>query len=469
MERELLKIGGGASSTIVNPIVLLAVLIAGVLMLVLPRNKAILPFLTASILIPTDQVIVIGSLHFIMLRVLILFGLVLIFRSKASSKTRVLSGGVSNIDLALILCTLSTALNWILLWPESAAVTFQLGEIYTTFGSYFLMRYLIRDQEDMELTIRIFAGLAAVIAIVMTYEQATGSNPYSLLGGTRASAYASVMVRDNGLRASGCFAHPLLAGTSAAVLLPLFFGLWWTNRKYRNSALLGMVAVTVMTLAANSSTPLLAYLAGLIGLCFWILRSWMGPIRWAIVLSLTSLHLVMKAPVWHLISRMHVTGGSSGYHRFQLIDTCIRHFGDWWLIGARDNGQWGWGMFDTANQYVAIGQSSGLLPLTLFLAIMVYGFKYLGKARRAATGRKQALVLWSLGGALFAHLVAFFGITYYDQTVIIWYVLLAMISASVTIPSRRPEWPQAGSEQNISHLDFQHSGIEMGHMYSTAK
>ena len=108
MERELLKFGGGPSETVVNPVVLALVLIAGVLMLVLPRNRAIIPFLTAAILIPTDQVIVIGSLHFMMLRVLLLFGLVLIFRNSTSLKGGVFSGGINKIDWAVILCTLFT-------------------------------------------------------------------------------------------------------------------------------------------------------------------------------------------------------------------------------------------------------------------------------------------------------------------------------------------------------------------------
>ena len=433
MEHELLKFGGGPSQTIVNPIVLLVVLLAGILMLVIPRNKAIVPFLAAAILIPTDQVIVIGSLHFMMLRVLILFGLVLIIRSKMSPKGKVFSGGMNGIDRAVILCSVFTSVTWILLWQESAAVTFQLGELYTIFGVYCLLRCLIRNREDIELTIRSFAYIAIVIALVMMYEHATGSNPYALLGGARAFFYASLMVREGGLRATGCLGHPILAGTFAAVLLPLFFGLWLTSRKHRTIAVAGMIAVTVMAIASNSSTPLLAYAAGLMGLCFWPLRNQMRLIRWGILLTLVSLHVVMKAPVWHLISRIDVSGGSSGYHRYELVNQCILHFWDWWLLGAKDNGQWGWLMWDTANQYVATAQSSGLLPFLLFLSIIVYGFKYVGKGRRTATSRKDALFVWSLGGSLFAHVMGFFGISYFDQTIVAWYALLALISAAVTI------------------------------------
>ena len=43
----------------------------------------------------------------------------------------------------------------------------------------------------------------------------------------------------------------------------------------------------------------------------------------------------MKAPVWALIQRIDIVGGSSGWHRYELIDQCIKHFSDWWLMGVK--------------------------------------------------------------------------------------------------------------------------------------
>jgi len=202
-------------------------------------------------------------------------------------------------------------------------------------------------------------------------------------------------------------------------------------------AAVGMVSATVITLTSNSSTPILAYAGGVLALCLWPIRNWMRVVRWGVVVTIVSLHMVMKAPVWHLISRIDISGGSSGYHRFMLIDQCIRHFGDWWLIGVKSTYEWGWDMWDTANQYVGICDTSGLLPFILFLATIVYGFKYLGKARKAAgTPKKRQVFLWALGAALFANVVAFVGISYWDQTQVVWYALLATISAATVI---RPE------------------------------
>jgi hypothetical protein len=452
MGPDHLKFGGGVTQTVLNPAVLILIIIAGILLCVWPRKKAIAAFLAASILIPMDQVLLIGPAHFPMLRILVLFGIIRIVRERNSSKRQLLSGGINKIDIALILLTVFTAVNGVLLFQESGAAIYQLGNLYTDFGVYFLLRFLIRDEEDIVYTIQTLAWITAVIAMIMVYERASGHNPYALLGGANAAAYANLMARDDKFRAIGCFSHPILAGTFGAVLAPLFIGLWLKAKKYRTIAVLGIISATVMTITCNSSTPVLGYAAGVLALCLWPVRRWMRAIRWGILFTLVSLHLVMKAPVWHLIARIDITGGSSSWHRFMLVDQCIRHFSDWWLVGVKDTSAWGWDMWDTANQYVGTCDNSGLLPFLLFLAILVYGFKYLGRARRAAAkDKKTALFIWALGAALFANVVAFFGISYFDQTIVAWYGLLAIISAAVALPhkkeavqlQRQPAWDSA--------------------------
>ena len=451
MAAESLRFGGGVSETVLNPVVALAVLIAGVLICCLPRKKALGVFIAASVLIPTDQVLLLAGLHFPMQRILILFGLIGFFRTKASTKCRMLSGGMNRLDVTVMVLTVVSAVDSFLLWQQSAILVNQLGEIYTIFGTYFLLRFMIRDQDDIVRAIRVFAYIAAFVAVIMLYEQAKGWNPYALLGGARAASFASILERDGRFRATGCFAHPILAGTFGAVLVPLFFGLWWIDKKQRKIAALGIASAAVMTLTCNSSTPISAYLAGIFALCMWPLRNQMRQVRWGIVVTLISLHLVMKAPVWHLISRVDLSGGSSSYHRYELVDQFIHHFWDWWLVGTKSNADWGWWMWDTANQYVAIGQSAGLLPFLLFLTVIVYGFKYAGRARHAARKKKQALFIWSLGAALFSHTVAFFGISYFDQTIIAWYALLTMISAAVAIPLiKKVKLPQAELDRALA-------------------
>jgi hypothetical protein len=440
LEPENLSFGGGVTQTFINPIVLVVVLICGILICILPRNKAIVPFLAVSILIPTDQVLLVAGLHFPMLRILALFGLVRILWSKFSKKEVIFSGGINGIDKAVIVLTIFTLINGFLLWQQSAALINQFGNLYTVFGVYFLLRFLVRDEEDVKQTIRVFACVALVVAVIMIVEQATGRNPYfAALGGAQASQYKMAIERDDHLRARGVFAHPILAGTFGGFMAPLFVGLWWRSKTDRKYAVLGIFSAIVMPLAASSSTALFGFLGGLIGLAFWPLRRRMRIIRWAICLTLISLHLVMKAPVWHLISRVDLSGGSSSFHRYQLVNECITHFWDWVLVGTKDYASWGFDMWDLSNQYVGIADTAGLIPLTAFFAILVFGFGYLGIARaRSEANRNEELFTWAIGASLFANVVAFWGIGYFDQIIVGWYSLLAIISA-VTLPARNTE------------------------------
>jgi hypothetical protein len=437
---EHLAYGGGVAETTLNPFVALIIILAGIMILVLPRNRVIVPFLAAALLIPNNQVLLIGFLHFPTLRILVSFGFLRMFWTKMNSKTEIFSRGWNKIDVILILLTVITAVNGILLWQNTGALVKQLGDLYTIFGVYFLMRFLIRDDEDAAHFIRTLAYISVPIAGIMTFEQIKGWNPYSLLGGGQAAYYSSLMIRDGRVRAMGSFGHTLLAGTYGAIIFPLFFALWWKDKKNRSSAIVGILASTVITFATVSSTPVLAYAGGILALCLWPVRGFMRLLRWGIVITLVSLHMVMKAPVWHLISRIDLTGGSSSYHRYQLIDMFIRHFSDWWLVGTKSNAEWGWDMWDTANQYVGTGEASGLVPFLLLLAILVYGFKYLGNARKAAEeNRSLTLYYWALCAALFANAVAFFGISYWDQTVVVWYGFLAIINTAIVVPNRREE------------------------------
>lgn len=454
LQPQNLRFGGGVTETILNPFVLVVVLIIGVLVLVLPRARAIPPLVAASLLIPMDQVLLIGGMHFPMLRVVALFGFARLLRDKISSRSPVFTGGINNIDIAVISFALVTAIAGVLLFQVMGALVFQLGFIYTIFGIYFLLRHLIRDEADILRMLRTLAWVAAVVAGIMTWEVTTGRNPYAVLGGASAEYYATAMSRADRFRATGCFAHPILAGTFGAIITPLFVLLWQQSRKNRILAYLGILSATVITLASNSSTPVVAYAAGLLALCMWPLRNYMRPIRWGLVVTVVSLHLVMKAPVWHLIARIDISGGSSSYHRFMLVDECIRHFSDWWLIGVKSTFEWGWDMWDTANQYVALCDSSGLLSFILFLAIIVYAFKYLGKARRTAN-RQQQVLLWCLGAGLVSNVVAFMGISYTDQITVVWYGLLACISTAAMVHLKTHSIHAAADAHSHSSLAHQ--------------
>jgi hypothetical protein len=82
--------------------------------------------------------------------------------------------------------------------------------------------------------------------------------------------------------------------------------------------------------------------------------------------------------------------------------------------------------------------------LVSLIAILVFGFKYVGRARTASEGdKKQELFIWGLGASLFANLIAFFGISYFDQTSIVWYAILAIVISATAYARNEQPVPQA--------------------------
>jgi hypothetical protein len=158
----------------------------------------------------------------------------------------------------------------------------------------------------------------------------------------------------------------------------------------------------------------------------------MRLIRWGLATGVVILNFVMNAPVWWALAHIDLAGGSAGHHRAELVDNFIGHFSDWWLIGTTDYPNWGFLMMDISNQYVAEGECGGLVSFVCLITIISVTFSRLGKGLRLSRGSAAEWYFWFLGSALFAHVIAFFGISYFDQIRYAWYALLAMIAVATS-------------------------------------
>ncbi len=424
MQPENLRFGGGASETILHPAVLIAMLIAIALIFFLPRKYVIWPVLAAAFLIPLGQEVLIGGLHFFVFRIIVLTVGVRMLVSMFSSPDGIFGKRLGGLDLVFLLWALLRAIAGVLVFSfNTGAVVYQCGFLLDAVGGFFVIRYLIRDEEDVFRTVRALAAITIVIAGCMVFEKVHQVNLFGVLGGVRAVPE----VRGGTVRAQGPFQHELLAGTFGATLFALFF-LLWKSGKAQILGIVAMIASTSIVVVSASSTAIMAYGAALVGICAWPLRRHMRTVRWGIVAGIVGLSLVMKAPVWFIIQHLDVVGGSSGYHRAMLINDFIVHFPDWWLMGTSENGRWGTNMWDLCNQYVSEGQLGGLATFICFIAIICMAFSKVGIARKAVEGdREKEWYFWLFGAALFSHTIAFFGISYFDQTRVSWFALLAMV------------------------------------------
>jgi len=434
MEPKNLRLGGGLTETMLHPVVLVAMLITIALMLFLPRKYAVVPLLFFGLLTPHGQEVFVGGVHLFAFRIVILVAWIRMCGTKLSSQSKSLVGQWTSIDTAFTCWAIIRVFAFMLLYGPADATINQLGFLWDVFGGYFLLRYLIQDEEDVLRTVKTLAAITGILAICILNEKFRGQNIFGYLGGVPIVPD----VRDGAIRPQGPFGHPLLAGTFGATLLPLFVWLW-ISRKAKALGLVGLISSTIVTIASASSTPLMAYVAGIMGICFWPIRKNMRAIRWGLVIGLITLHLIMKAPVWYIIAHIDLIGASSGYHRAFLVDQFIQNFWDWWLWGTKGNSDWGWDMWDLSNQYITEGVIGGLGALVFFIGMISRGFGRLGDARRVLNGDYKAeWLVWLLGSSLFAHCVGFFGISYWDQTVVSWFALFAMICAVTTIAVSQP-------------------------------
>ena len=428
MEPTHNRFGAGATATLLHPVVAVWMLIAIVLILTLPRKKAIVPFFLAIFTIPIGQVLLVGGVHFTMMRILILAGLLRATKSRTSSSERWFATGFTPIDQVVALWTVSVFIVINLQWMNAQMLIASLGNFLDALGGYLVLRFFIADGAALRRTIRVFAVICAIHGVCMINEQITGVNIFNLVGdgGIRTEP----IIRDGVLRSSGIMG-PLGSGSFAGVLVPLFLWLWTEGKSQRMAAYAGVAGAAAMLITTHASTPWMTLGAGLLGLGFWRLRKQMGMVRWGIILTLVALQLAMKAPVWHLISRLDLTGSSSSWHRYTLINQTILHFRDWWLLGYKYYDQWDWDMWDTSNLFVAAALTGGLVTLILVIAVFQRSFGAIGTARKRVSGdRKQEWFLWCLGSALFACVVACFGIAFLYQSQMLLFALPAFISVA---------------------------------------
>ena len=128
-----------------------------------------------------------------------------------------------------------------------------------------------------------------------------------------------------------------------------------------------------------------------------------------------------------------LTGGSSSYHRYQLVNQCILHFRDWGLIGTKD-AELGLGHVGLSIS-TWLGRYHGAHSLDLVSGDYCVWFQISwSDAESCYWGQKTGVFIWGIGASLFANVVAFFGIGYFDQTIIAWYALLAIIAAIAVSP-----------------------------------
>ncbi len=399
----------------INLPTVIATIFLGILSFVVPRKYFLLPFILAACFVPADQRIMIFDLDFTALRILILVGFL-----RTILRGERLTFKWNRFDKLVLAWAICGAIIYLIRWANMRALIYKCGILFDVLGLYWLFRINIRSWGDIKLATKIFAVCSLVLAVLVGLEWATGKNPFVVLG------RVTTVVREGRYRCQASFPHSIMLGVFWANLVPLFIGF----AKQDKSKLLfwSAVAASIFIVAATaSSTPILTLLIVLIILCGYKWRQYTGSAGWGMLGTLIALHIVMKAPVWHLISRINVIGGSTGWHRYHLIDKAINHFGEWMFLGCRSTAHWGHMMQDITNQYILEGVRGGVIILTLFLVMIYTALRILLRLFIQHQELKQRFLAWCIFVAILGHCVSFFGVSYFGQIMMLWYLMLAIV------------------------------------------
>ena len=439
---------GYHDQTNLHPVGLLMVFLLGVATLVVPRKHAVLPTLLLACFVSPAQRLVVASLDFNLVRLMVMFAWIRLLARGEYAHLR-----WTTLDKLLVAWAGFGAVTYCLLHGSMGALINRLGRAYDFVGMYLFFRCVVRSWQDVDHLVRALGLLIVPVAFAFLAERLTGRNLFASMGGVP----ELTKVREGRLRCQGPFPHAILAGSFFVTLLPLIISGWWDRRqsKLRTGTTIGLVLLIIGL--TSSATPLMGVSGGMLALVAYPFRRSLRSVRWSVAAVLITLHLVMQAPVWHLISRVDLVGGSSGYHRYMLIDRFIANFGEWMVLGVKSTEHWGPYMRDMANQYVVEGVRGGMLRLVLFLAVLGVGFREAGRVIKYARADKARHArAWALGTTLMVQVTIFFGIaiSYSQQNTILFTLTLAMIaglSQSATRQARfermqaaRAEEPQRG-------------------------
>lgn len=430
-----------------TPAAILFLLVNALALLALPRRLAPLPLLVGACYMTLGQGVDVGPFRFTVIRLLALAGFIrVLVRSERPA------GGLNGMDWLMVVWAIWALVSSAFHEEPKSQLIGQLGLTYNVCGIYFLLRCFCQTTEDIVLVIKMTALLLVPVALEMIHEHLTRQNLFAIFGGVS----EAVTLRNGKPRAQGPFAHGILAGTVGAVCTPLMIGIW---RQHATIAKVGLAACVVIVLASNSSGPLMSVQFAALALILWRWRHLTRQMRIAAVVGYILLDIVMKAPAYFLIARIDLTGGSTGWHRAELIRSSIEHLREWWFAGTDHTRHWmptgvSWSEnhTDITNHYLQMGVVGGLPLMLLLILIMWRGFSYVGQLLelQSAAPFEDRFLVWSLGAALFAHAATCISVSYFDQSFLFLYLNLALISSLRSTASAAVESESPGVENPVA-------------------
>lgn len=412
-----------------NSFATIFLLVNAVALLFSSRRWAPLPLLVGTCYMPFYMGIDLGPFHFSPIRLIVAVGVM-----RVAMRGEWPVGRTNEIDWAIMVWSAWMLISSLFHETPASALIFRLGLVYDACGVYVLFRGFCRSVDDVSRICKLTAILLVPLAVEALYEKQTAHNLFSVLGGVR----ENLDIREGKVRANGPFGTPILLGTVGATCLPLIISMWHMHRK---RAIIGIIACVTIVFCSASSGPVMSMMAGIFALYLWRYRYRIRLMKYFAVLGYIVLHLIMKDPVYYLIARIDLAGGSTGWYRARLIQSAIEHLSEWWFAGTDHTSHWMWVVMrwspnhtDITNHYIQMGVWGGLPLMLLFIIVLSKGFAGVTKAQQALEFSPQSqFVLWTVGSSLFAHAATFISVSYFDQSFVLLYLTLGSIGSAWSV------------------------------------
>jgi hypothetical protein len=370
----------------------------------IPKKYFVVPLIVCATFLPAEQRIIILDLDFTPLRILVTVGVLRLWL-----RGEIITLKWTRVDKLILLWAGVGAIIYIIQWMDLSALIFKCGILFDVIGFYWLFRQNIREWADIIFVFKILAVCSLVLAPFVGYEWSTGSNPFALLG------KVGTEIREGRYRCQATFSHSILLGSFFATLAPIFIGLG----KVKGCKYLSWAAATTcafIVFASASSTPIFTLIGTLTIVALFRFRCYNRQV----VLSICMLLIAL-------------------WYRYHLVNSAIKNFNEWFLIGCRETGHWGYGTQDLTNQYILEGVQGGLITLTLLIILLVYAIKIPVTYSLSRIPVSQQWLSWGICVSILGHCISFFGVSYFGQIRMFLYLAFAIVAVISEIGNPKPQ------------------------------
>lgn len=387
--------------------------------------------------------------NFPIFRLLLLAG---IFR--VVSQGEGLAGGLNTMDKVLLAWG-----TWVIFasffheWLPGSGPKFAIGAVFNVLAFYFMLRSFCRSPEDVYHLFGMLCWILVPVAMLMLVEQIAHRNYFSVFGGVDPVPD----FRNGRYRAQGPFSHAILAGTVGAGCVPLVLATW-SRQRFRS--IIGLASCLLMVVASASSGPIMSLMFAIGGVFLFRYQGLVRNLVRAAIPVYVLLALLMERPPYYLISKIDLTGASTGWHRSFLIEQTIVHFDEWWLFGTDRTRHWmpSQGRIsefhtDITNQYIAYGVNAGLLSMLLVITAIWLAFRVVGAAATdERVDRNTQFLLWCLGASLFAYCASGVSVAFFGQALFFFWLPIACLA---TFMDRERITEPVVGEDDLAELDME--------------